>query len=129
MNIVLFDGVCNLCNASVRFLIKHDKKQVLHFASQQSEAAQQLFSKYAIQASTASIIFIKDNRVYQQSDAIFAIARCLVRWPKLLVLFSFLPKKWCDGVYRFIAKHRYQWFGRKEVCSIPSSANSARFLS
>lgn len=128
MNIVLFDGVCNLCNATVRFLIKHDKKRVLYFASQQSEIGKNLILKHNISSTSESLIFIQDNQAYQYADAVLAIARCLVGWPKLVTLFSFIPRRWRNICYQFVARHRYQWFGKKESCSIPSLEIKDRFL-
>lgn len=127
-NIVLFDGVCNYCNAMVNFAIRHDKKAILKFAPLQSEAGGQLKEKYKIPDEIDSVIFIDNNTVYTYSDAAIRIAKYL-NWPaKVLYGFIIIPKFIRQPVYKWIAKNRYKWFGKKEECMVPKPDVIARFL-
>ena len=123
MNIVLFDGICNLCNASVRFIIKHDKKSKIQFASLQSETAKQLLLNKAIDTQKIdSIIFITDEMIFFKSDAAIEIAKMLDGFPNYLKYFQFIPRAIRDIVYDLIAKNRYRLFGKS--CAIgPSNQN------
>ena len=123
MNIVLFDGICNLCNASVRFISKHDKNGKIQFASLQSEIAKQLLSKLTIDTNkTDSIIFVSDEKIFFKSDAAIEIAKLLNGFPKYLKYFQFTPRPIRDFVYDMIAKNRYRFFGKS--CAInPSNQN------
>ncbi len=127
--IILFDGVCNLCNSSVIFAIKRDKNDVFRFAALQSEIGEQLTSKYNIDTSkTDSIILIDGEKYYEKSSAALHIAKYLSGgWP-LLYSFIILPKFIRDSVYNFIAKNRYKWYGKKESCMIPTPELQAKFL-
>ena len=127
--VVLFDGTCNLCNASVRFVIKRDKKELFNFASLQSDFAKQLFKKHGFNVkSLDSIILYEDGKFYWQSDAALKIARHLSGlWP-LLYGFIILPGFIRDNVYNFIAENRYKWFGKKDHCELPAPGMKERFL-
>jgi predicted DCC family thiol-disulfide oxidoreductase YuxK len=117
MNIVLFDGICNLCNASVRFISKHDKNGKIQFASLQSEIAKQLLSKMTIDTNkTDSIIFVSDEKIFFKSDAAIEIAKLLNGFPHYLKYVQFIPRAIRDIVYDMIAKNRYRLFGKS--CSI-----------
>ena len=123
MNIVLFDGICNLCNASVRFISKHDKKSKIQFASLQSETAKQLLLNKAIDTQKIdSIIFISDEKIFFKSNAAIEIAKMLDGFPNYLKYFQFIPRAIRDIVYDLIAKNRYRLFGKS--CAIgPSNQN------
>ena len=123
MNIVLFDGICNLCNASVRFISKHDKNSKIQFASLQSETAKQLLLNKAIDTQKIdSIIFITDEKIFFKSDAAIEIAKMLDGFPNYLKYFQFIPGAIRDIVYDLIAKNRYRLFGKS--CAIgPSNQN------
>lgn len=127
--IVFFDGNCNLCNGSVQFILKHEKSSVLQFASLEGSTAQSLLNKNQIDAlNTDSIIVYSAHSILIQSDAALSIARELSFPFSLLTVFGFLPKKLRDAVYQFIAKNRYQWFGKTQACWVQTPENSARFL-
>jgi len=112
MNIVLFDGICNLCNASVRFISKHDKNSKIQYASLQTEIAKQLLSKLAIDTNkTDSIIFISKEKIYFKSNAAIEIAKLLNGFPRYFQYFRFIPRPIRDFVYDLIAKNRYRLFG------------------
>ncbi len=123
MNIVLFDGICNLCNASVRFITRHDKNNTIQFASLQSETAKQLLLKMNIDSQKIdSIIFISNEKMFIKSDAAIEIAKLLHGFPRLLKYFQFIPRPIRDFVYDLIAKNRYRLFGKS--CSLqPSNQN------
>lgn len=127
--IILFDGVCNLCNASVQFIIQHDKKNHFKFASIQSEAGQKLLKKYSIDTSaTDSIVLIENNRTYVKSTATLRIAKHLNGLYPLLYGFIIVPAFIRNGIYDLIAKNRYKWFGKKEACMIPSEELRSKFM-
>ena len=127
--IVLFDGVCNYCNAMVNFAIRYDKNAVLKFAPLQSATGRQLRGRYHISPDIDSVIFIDDGKVFTYSDAAIRIAGYL-KWPaKALSGLMIIPKFVRQPVYKWIARNRYKWFGKKAVCMIPGPEIKARFLS
>ena len=126
--IILFDGVCNLCNGTVDFLLKRDCKKQFRFASIQSESAKLLIRKFQISVETDSVILIKSNQVYFESDAAIEIAGMLPFPWKMAVIFRFIPKKMRDSIYRWIAKNRYRWFGKRDICRIPDPSEKESFI-
>lgn len=129
MAIILFDGVCNLCNGSVQFIIKRDKKAVFKFASLQSDIGQSILKEYKIPAGDLfSIILVENNKAYSRSTAALHIARRLDGAWKILYIGILFPKFLRDSIYDWVAKNRYRWFGKKEECMIPSPAMRERFL-
>jgi predicted DCC family thiol-disulfide oxidoreductase YuxK len=126
---ILFDGVCNLCNGFVRFVIQRDPAAHFRFAALSSDAARQLLKDAGVHGSTPdSIVLIQDGRVYFRSDAPLRIARALTfPWP-LAAALAVIPRVIRDRVYDFIAAHRYQWFGRRDVCLLPTPELRQRFL-
>ncbi|MEY2923976.1 MAG: hypothetical protein RLZZ337_516 [Bacteroidota bacterium] len=125
--IVLFDGVCNLCNSSVDFIIHWESKDNLRFASLQSEFGKSVLEKWEGELPD-SIVFLEKGKIYVRSSAALRIAGYLkYPWPILRVLFVF-PKILRDLVYDFIAKNRYRWFGKKETCRIPTPFEMRKFL-
>ena len=120
MNIVLFDGICNLCNASVRFITRHDKNNRIQFASLQSETAKQLLLKMNIDSQKIdSIIFISNEKMFIKSGAAIEIVKLLHGFPRLLKYFQFIPRPIRDFVYDLIAKNRYRLFGKS--CALQPS--------
>lgn len=128
MNIVLFDGLCNMCNKTVLFLIKFDKKNNLHFAAQQSNAGVKIMNQYLINQDAPSVILVKDTLVYYQSDAIIEIAKLLSGWPRIAVLAVIFPKFLRNGIYDLVASNRYRFFGKQTICATPSKANEHKFI-
>lgn len=128
--IILFDGVCNLCNDSVQLIIERDKNDVFRFASLQSEVGQKLTTERGIdQEAMDSIILIEPGiAYYEKSTAALEISKHLSGGYSLLKYFSFLPEGFRNGVYDIIAKNRYKWFGKKEECMIPTPELKAKFL-
>ncbi|HAV53785.1 MAG TPA: thiol-disulfide oxidoreductase [Aequorivita sp.] len=127
--IILFDGVCNLCNGAVTFIIKRDKKDVFKFAALQSEIGRELTSKFNIDTSKVdSIILIDGEKHYEKSSAALRIAKYLSGAYPLLFGFMVVPKFIRNAVYDYIAKNRYKWFGKKESCMIPTAELKSKFL-
>lgn len=128
-NIVLFDGVCNLCNASVQFIIRRDKDNIFSFASLQSEAAVTLLKSFCYTADNLeSIVLIENDHLYTKSTAALHIAKRLQGVSQLLYALIIVPKPVRDLVYSWIARNRYRWFGRKDSCMIPTKELQAKFL-
>lgn len=127
--IILFDGVCNLCSSAVIFILKRDKKNIFLFASLQSDLGQELLGKFGIDpVKTDSLILISERQAYIKSGAALRIARGLKGGYPLLTGFLIVPKFLRNGVYDFIAKNRYRWFGKKESCMIPNPELKYKFL-
>ncbi|MFZ1808796.1 MAG: thiol-disulfide oxidoreductase DCC family protein [Cyclobacteriaceae bacterium] len=127
--VVLFDGVCNLCNGSVQFIIKRDKASKFHFAALQSKYGQSQLNQLGIpSASLQSIVLLKGDRFYQRSNAVLEIARMLGGFWPVLYTFKIVPAFFRDWIYTGIANNRYRWFGRQDQCMIPTPALKARFL-
>ncbi|HVG10481.1 MAG TPA: thiol-disulfide oxidoreductase DCC family protein [Thermoanaerobaculia bacterium] len=128
--IVLFDGVCNLCNGSVQFLLKRDPERRFRFAALQSDAGRSLMAEHGlIVDSLSSVVLIEGGKVWQESSAALRIARRLPGAWKLLWVFAAVPRPLRDAVYRWIARNRYRWFGKAETCWLPTPELEARFLS
>ncbi len=117
-SIVLFDGFCNLCNATVDFVMKHDRKNQFTFLPLQSESAKDLRQKYDFPELTDSVILIKSDKVFTESDAIVEIAEMLGFPWKFAVVLKILPLKFRNKIYRWVANNRYRWFGKRESCKI-----------
>jgi len=127
--IIIFDGVCNLCNTMVQLIIKLDKKETFKFLPIQSEKATTIFKELNIDLiNLDTVILLKDNKVYLQSDAALEIIYTL-KYPWKIFYFSrFIPKFVCDRIYKIIANKRYSWFGKRETCMIPTEDIKSRFL-
>lgn len=116
--ILLFDGVCNLCSGAVNFILKNDKKKLFRFVPLQSDEGKLLISELKLSVNTDSVIFIHGNQVFLYSDAIIEISKLLgVPW-KWLSVFSSFPVKFRNRIYRWIAKNRYRWFGKRKTCRV-----------
>ncbi len=126
--IILFDGVCNYCNAMVNLAIRTDKKAAIKFATLQSETGRHLKSKYDIPPEIDSVIFIENGKVHTYSDAAIRTARYF-RWPaKMIYGLIIIPKFIREPIYKWIAKNRYKWFGKREECMVPTQDARERFL-
>jgi predicted DCC family thiol-disulfide oxidoreductase YuxK len=127
--IILFDGVCNLCNTGVKFVIRHDKKKIFQFASLQSQSARQLLHAYGLQTEVVqSFIFIDQEKIYERSSATLHVLAYLPAPWKFLYGLIIIPKFIRDWTYDIVAKNRYKWFGKKEACWIPTPELAERFL-
>lgn len=127
--IILFDGVCNLCNSSVNFVIKKDKNDVFRFAALQSEIGKHYIEKFKIDANnTDSIILIDGDRHYIKSSAALTVAKSLKGAYPLCYGFMIVPAFIRNWVYDYVAKNRYKWYGKKESCMIPTPELKSKFL-
>jgi len=128
--IILFDGVCNLCNTSVQFVIRHDIKDVFRFVQLQSELGLKIMKHVGIDAfKIDSIILYEPGKAYYyKSEAAFEILKETRGIYKFLLVFSLLPKSITDYVYDYIAKNRYEWIGKNDSCMIPTPELKAKFL-
>jgi predicted DCC family thiol-disulfide oxidoreductase YuxK len=141
--ILLFDGVCNFCDASVNFIIAHDRAGYFKFAPLQSEAGQELTRKFGLEFSALSekdtvpgkaipidsLVLIEDEKVYTHSTAALRVARKLDGIWSWGYAFIVLPKAIRDFFYKLFARHRYRLFGKKDVCMMPTPELKQRFLS
>jgi predicted DCC family thiol-disulfide oxidoreductase YuxK len=128
--VILFDGVCNLCNGTVQWVIRHDREDLFRFAPLQSDIARALTAERNIDTGRIDSIILIDPGVayYVKSDAALEIARHLKGYGFLPVLFSWLPSGLRDGVYDLVARYRYRLFGRKDQCMVPTPELSSKFL-
>jgi len=116
--LVLFDGYCNLCNGTVDFLLKHDRKKQFVMLSLQSDEAHSLLEKFDVSLLPDSVVYIENEVVYVKSDAIIAIARKLSYPWKLTIILKIFPIKFRNKIYDFVAAKRLQWFGKRSSCRI-----------
>ncbi len=126
---ILFDGVCNFCNASINFIIDRDRKGIFKFAALQSEIGQELLKKFRLKTSDFdSIVALEGDKVYQKSDAALEIARKMDGIWKIFYIFKIIPAFLRNPVYDLIARNRYRFFGRTDACRIPTPELKTRFL-
>lgn len=128
--IILFDGVCNLCDSVVQQVIKRDRKDVFRFVPLQSELGRKILSHIGVNSlDVDSIILYEPGIAYHyKSDAALQIAKYLGGIAGFALIFKILPTFIRNGIYDFIAKNRYKWYGRKESCMVPTPEISAKFL-
>ncbi|MEO0066243.1 MAG: hypothetical protein RI983_1569 [Bacteroidota bacterium] len=121
--VILFDGVCNLCNGSVQKIIAADPKKQFRFASLQGEFGQQVLKQFHLPPNElGSFILLENNQIFTKSTGALKVARQLSGAFPLLYAFIIVPRFIRDGVYNIIARNRYKWFGKKESCMMPSPA-------
>ena len=127
--IVVFDGVCNFCNASVRFILERDRSRVFRFAALQSSAGRALLERHGFDPLDAdTFVLVEGEECRVRSDAAIAVMRRLPLPWRLLAWLRWIPKPLRDAVYRVIARNRYQWFGKRQSCMVPSADERERFL-
>jgi predicted DCC family thiol-disulfide oxidoreductase YuxK len=129
MPILLFDGHCNLCNGWVQFIVKRDSSSTIRFASLQSRAGKRLLEEHKIDENYIdSLVLFEEERFSVSSNAALRTLSYFDGWERHLIFLSVVPRSLRDLVYRFIAKNRYKWFGRREQCMVPTVELSKRFL-
>ena len=127
--VVLFDGVCHLCNRSVQFIIKRDKKERFVFAPLQGIAGRELLREHNLPAEEMkSFILIEQNKAYSRSTGALRVCKHLGSGWQLLYGFIIVPRFIRDAIYNWVARNRYKWFGKRESCRIPAPEERARFL-
>ena len=129
-SVILFDGVCNLCNGLVQFVLKRDKKRRFKFGSLQSAAARRLLSRFShLDVDTVdSFVLIDAGHAYTKADAGLRVMNRLGGIYKLFGVGFLLPRALRNGVYDFIARNRYKWFGKRDACMIPDEPVADRFI-
>jgi predicted DCC family thiol-disulfide oxidoreductase YuxK len=128
--LILFDGVCNLCNQSVQYVIKHDKKDMFRFAALQSEIGQSIIKNENIDTSIIDsiLLYTNNNGIKIKSTAALLIAKDLGFPNNLMSVFLIIPTFMRNWVYNYIAKNRYTWYGKREACMIPTPELRAKFM-
>lgn len=127
--VILFDGVCNLCNNSVQFVIKRDKKKQFYFTSLQSNAGQQLLKQYQLSPGKFdSFVLIENGKAYTRSTAALRVVKRLGGLLSFLYAFIIIPPFIRNAIYDYVARNRYKWFGKSESCMLPTPELKARFL-
>ena len=128
--IILFDGVCNLCNSAVQFIIKHDKKDVFRFVALQSKLGQEILIYIGIDSKNIDSIVLYEPGLayYYKSDAILQIAKSLNAFYSLGVIFKIIPTGIRNHLYDYIARNRYKWYGKKESCMMPTDDVKRKFI-
>lgn len=124
---MFFDGVCNLCNGTVDFFIRRDKKRALRYAPLQGEAAKQLLPPDMLEDLPSMVLIDKSGRFQRSTAVLKAASKLGGLWPAVQV-FLIVPRPIRDAVYNWIAKNRYRWFGKKDSCRLPTPEERAMFL-
>lgn len=129
MKVILFDGVCNLCNSSVNWIIDHDKHNTFKFASLQSDYGKSVVQKYNLQGSYLdTILLVDEDKIFSRSGAVLRIAKYLGSIYQLAYAFIIIPPFIRNAVYNFIAQNRYRWFGKRDSCRMPTPELKNKFL-
>jgi predicted DCC family thiol-disulfide oxidoreductase YuxK len=127
--VLLFDGVCHLCNSSVQFLLKRDKMGIIHFGALQSEIAKQLIHHAGyFEKLPDGVVLIDHGKIYFESDAALRVLRHIGGFWAFISNLRFIPRFIRQFVYRIIARNRYKWFGKDDTCSIPEPGWKSRFI-
>lgn len=127
--IVLFDGVCNYCNDKINFIIKNDKQDIFRFVALQSETGQKIIKYLGMDSSIDSIVLYEPGYAYFiKSEAVFRIIKHLSSSVRLLLFFNFIPTSIKNVFYDIIAKNRYNWYGKKESCMMPTEEVKRKFI-
>ena len=128
-NLILFDGVCNLCTKSVQFIIRHDKQATFSFVSIQSDLGREIYRASGLDPEDIqTFALVTRGRTLIRSDAALEIAMQLDGFWRLFAMFRILPRGLRDRLYAFVASRRYKWFGRRDSCMLPSADVRKRFL-
>lgn len=128
-NIILFDGVCNFCNAVTNFIIRQDKKKIFRFAAFQSTVGQKILKQLNFSLdSFETFLFIANGKIYKKSNAALRLYNKLSWYWKWTQLFWIFPRFFRDWIYDIIARNRYKWFGKREECMVPTAELKERFL-
>ena len=130
-HIILFDGVCNLCNGTVLFIIHRDKKKKFKFATLQSETGKRISAQFHLSSidDFDSFVYLKQNKLLLRSDAVLHLLKEMGYPWKIFFAFRVLPLSFRDAVYDLIARNRFRFFGRRDACMIPTAGIAERFLS
>ncbi len=128
-SILIFDGECNLCNTWVKLVLRFDKKQRFKFCSLQSEIGRKLIGdKISLETLPLTVVLIENEKLYTHSTAALRVVQQLAFPVSMLVVFKIIPVKVRDGIYNWIARNRYKWFGKQQSCMVPEANIMHRFL-
>ena len=127
--ILLFDGVCNLCNGFVQFMLTRDPEGIFQFASLQSEEGRSLLLEYGLDPEGMdTVVLIENGQAYTHSDVPLRVAPRLAGFWGWVSIFKYVPRSWRNAIYRWVAANRYRWFGKQESCIMPRPEWKERFL-
>ncbi len=127
--VLLFDGVCNLCNGAVQFVIEHDPEGRIRFASLQSDVGRAVLDRLALPTEELeTVVLLEGNRAYTRSAAAIRVCELLGGPYRAASVGWLLPRPVRDWLYAFVAEHRYEWFGRKDQCMVPTPERQERFV-
>ena len=128
--IILFDGVCNLCDNAVQYVIKHDKKDVFRFVPLQSDLGKEILNYLKVDTSKMDSIILYEPGIayFYKSDAALEISKDLGSFLKWSIIFKIIPSSLRNPIYDYVAKNRYKWYGKKDACMIPTPELKAKFL-
>jgi len=127
--IVIFDGDCNLCNSTVNFIIKHDKKNLFRFTTLQSESGSSILKHFGLKEKEFdTVVLLFNGTVYLRSEAVILILKMLGFPWSMMGIFGILSKKKLDYIYVIISTNRYSWFGKRDTCIIPNESVKSRFI-
>ena len=126
--VVVFDGYCALCNGVVDALLHHDRTGTLRFTSFQQPATQDLLTRHGLSTAPETVYVLLDTRVLQEADAILYLLPFLGPWWQPLSLLRLLPRQIRDRLYRWVARNRYRWFGKRDTCRLPTPEERDRFV-
>ncbi len=128
--LILFDGICNLCNSSVQYVIKHDKKDIFMFTPLQSDIGKQIIKEFSIDTTKVDsiLLYSKEKGLKSKSTAALQVSKQLGFPTNLLSIFLIIPAAIRNWVYDYVAKNRYKWYGKKDECMIPTPELKAKFL-
>lgn len=129
MRVILFDGVCNLCNGTVNFIIKHDEQNRFKFATLQSAYGKQVSEKFKLNTDYLNTVILLDNdRVYVRAEAVLRIMKHLGGFYSLVYIFNVLPSFLLNFFYNIVAQYRYRWFGKRGTCMVPDASLKEKFI-
>ena len=126
--IILFDGVCNYCNAVINFVIRQDKRQVFRFAAMQSAAGRAYLRQYGLPENLDSFVLVDQGKALLRSEAALQVIAKLPWYLSWIRFFRLVPRRLRDRIYDLVARNRYKWFGKRKVCMVPSAEVRTRFL-
>ncbi|AFL84473.1 hypothetical protein Belba_1886 [Belliella baltica DSM 15883] len=128
-NLVLFDGVCNLCNQAVDFIIRKDKRDKFKVGALQDSEVKEILKDYTIDENYLdSLVLIQGDQVFYKSSAALRIAKDLGGVWQIFYIGILLPEAFRDNIYDWIGRNRYKWFGKKETCRLPTSDEKKKFI-
>lgn len=129
-NVIIFDGICNLCNGFVDFVIRKDKKKIFHFVANQSNAGREILQRFpeVPKGDAMTIYYLEDGKLFSRSNAVLQIAKSLPTPFSWINALSILPLFIRNAFYNIVARNRYNWFGKRDTCRIPNPSDKDRFL-